>query len=66
MILTGSLYLTSVAISIIIMVKPPSPTIATTCRPGKAVAAATAYGTPLPIVASRPEAVNSIFSRIWR
>ena len=40
--LTGSLYLTRVAISIIIMVKPPSPTIATTCRPGKAAAAATA------------------------
>ena len=38
---TGSLYLTSVATSPISMVKPPSPTMHTTCLPGLPMAAPT-------------------------
>ena len=62
--LIGRSYFTSVAISAINIEKPPSPARQTTCRPGFASAAPMAYGKPLAIVASVPEAENCISPRI--
>src|SRR5207253_921035 len=57
--LIGRRYLTAVANSPISIVKPPSPTNATDCRPGYAICAAIAYGSPGAIVARLPEQEKS-------
>ncbi|CKG06352.1 Uncharacterised protein [Streptococcus pneumoniae] len=57
----GSLYLTAVTKSFIVIPKPPSPQTANTCLSGNAIFPARAPGKPQPSVASQLEMTNCWF-----
>ena len=58
MILTGNLWITAVARSLMVIWKPPSPTMAITVSFGRPNCAPIAAGNPKPIVPAPPEEMN--------